>query len=212
MRAPESAVPVGVRCQALCPAVQRLHELAWRPGASMHAAWWDHLGLSAWKTDYDRHPGCRRALDALIVQRRGFPAAPLPAVLSDEQKRMLSLESRLPMLVVALGIVVARAPELLMLGSYRRQLLPVLGSDGCDQLAALIPEGRGAMAVEPPSPLVEWLRGLGSHWLEQTLPGSVIWQALSACLPPVSASAAGGPVIAPPGLALPMLFRLDRLL
>lgn len=212
MHASDTTLAGGARCQAMCPAVQRLHELAWRPGASMHVAWWDHLGLSAWKTDYDRHPGCRRALDALIVQRRGFPAEPLPAALSDEQKRMLALEPRLPMLVVALGVVAARAPELLLLGSYRRQLLPVLGNDGCDQLAALLPEGGRAPAMESPSAIVDWLRGLGSHWLEQTLPGSVIWQALSACLPPVPAARATGPVVATPGLALPMLFRLDRLL
>lgn len=203
------AAKAGTRAQqSLCPAVQRLHALAWRPGAVMHRGWWGYLGLDAWRDDYRRHPGSRRALDALIVQRRGFPAAPLPAALSDEQRRLLALEPRLPVLLVALGAVAARAPELLLLGDYRRQLLAVLGDDGCDQLAALVPDGKGPSLSRPPEQIVEWLRELGRLWLEQTLPGSTVWQALSICLPPPGALLA----TPPPGLALPMLFRLERLL
>lgn len=204
----ELAVHVARR-QQLCPAVQRLHSLAWRPGAVMHPAWWDYLGLDAWKDDYHLHPGCRRALDALIVQRRGFPCAPLPAVLSDEQRRMLGLAQRLPALVIALGVVAAGTPELLLLGDYRRQLVAALGHDACVQLAALVPDrGDASSPSPPPARLVDWLRELGRLWLDHTLPGSVVWQALSICLPPPQA-AAGMP---PRGLALPVLFRLERLL
>lgn len=195
-------------CPDLCPAVRRLHVLAWRPGGAMHHGWWRYLGLDAWEDDYRRHPGCRRALDALIVQRRGFPTTPLPAALSDEQRRMLALEPRLPALMVALGAVAARAPELLLLGDYRRQLATVLGDAGCDQLAALVPDGQGLAVSRPAERVVDWLRELGRLWLDQTLPGSLVWQALSICLPPP-----GGLIVTPPtGLALPMLFRLERLL
>ncbi|ESJ24520.1 hypothetical protein B551_0205460 [Cupriavidus sp. HPC(L)] len=203
------AANAGARAQqSLCPAVQRLHALAWRPGAVMHQGWWGYLGLDAWQDDYRRHPGSRRALDALIVQRRGFPAGPLPATLSDQQRRLLAIEPRLPMLLVALGAVAARAPELLLLGDYRRQLLAVLGDDGCDQLAALVPDGKGAALSRPPEQIVEWLRELGRLWLDHTLPGSTVWQALSICLPPPDSLLATPPA----GLALPMLFRLERLL
>lgn len=211
MRLPE-AISSDTPTPGLCPAVQRLHTLAWRPGAVMHPGWWAYLGLAAWQDDYARHPGCQRALDALIVQRRGFPDAALPAALSDEQKRLLAMEGRLPLLVVALGLVAARLPELLLLGSYRRQLVPILGEAGCDQLAALVPEPNGQGAGPPGEPLGAWLAELGRNWLDRTLPGSLLWQALSVTLPPPQPSLCAPSVTAPAGLALPVLFRLERLL
>lgn len=197
---------------SICPWVQRLHRLAWRPGEAMHAQWWPYLGLGNWQEDYRRQAACRRALDALIVQRRGYPASALPAVLSEQQRQMMALEPRLPSLLVGLGVVAARLPELLLLGEYRRPLAAELGTGGCEQLAALVGDGGAAHRLPAPAQLPGWLRGIGIRWLDDTLRGSVVWSALSICLPPPEGGASNAPIPLPDRPALPMLMRLDRLL
>ncbi|MBY4897872.1 type III secretion system domain-containing protein [Cupriavidus sp. AU9028] len=210
--APVSSEAVRPDSLAICPAVQRLHRLAWRPGETMHAAWWSYLGLDNWQDDYRRHAGCRRALDALIVQRRGYPDGPLPAVLTAQQRQMMALEPRLPSLLLALGAVAARLPDLLLLGEYRRPLAAELGGEGCEQLAALVGDGGRAQRLPAPSEVPGWLRSIGMRWLDETLRGSVVWSALAVCLPPPDAGPAASVWPLPDRPALPMLMRLDRLL
>jgi hypothetical protein len=192
----------------LCPAVRRLHELAWQPGEHLHEDWWQHLGLAEWRSDYRSHPGCRRALDALIVQRRGFPVGALPASLTEQQTRLIGLEERLPTLLVALGLFVRRQPDLLLLGAYRRRFAEVLGEAACEQLAALMPSPRRACDSVEPERAVDAMRTIGHAWLEGTLTASAVWQALSIRFSPLAARRY--PV--PDGPALPVLFRLERLL
>lgn len=192
----------------LCPAVQRMHALAWRPGEHLHEDWWRHLDLAQWRDDYRRHPGCRRALDALIVQRRGFPVETLPASLTEQQFRLMRLEERLPTLLVALGLYARRQPDLLLLGAYRRRFADVLGEGGCEQLAALLPCVHVADDIVAPEHAVEDMRRLGLAWLDATMQASTVWQALSIRLPPPPARR----LPLPDGPALPVLFRLERLL
>jgi hypothetical protein len=205
-------MPEIVREQAaesgLCPAVRRLHELAWQPGEHLHEDWWPHLGLADWRADYRCHPGCRRALDALIVQRRGFPVGALPASLTEQQSRLIGLEHRLPTLLVALGLFARREPDLLLLGAYRRRFADVLGEGACEQLAALMPSARKVSDSVDPERAVDDMRGLGQAWLDASLTASAVWQALSIRFSPPGARR--HPV--PDGPALPVLFRLERLL
>lgn len=193
---------------ALCPGVHRLHALAWQPGEFLHEDWWRRLDLGQWRDDYQRHPGCRRALDALIVQRRGFPSAALPGALTEQQLRLLGLEERLPTLLVALGLIARRQPDLLLLRSFRRHFADVLGESGCEQLAALMPCARGPWASVEPEHAVDDMRRLGQAWLDASMRTSAVWQAMAIRLSPPEVP----PDRLPDGPALPVLFRLERLL
>jgi hypothetical protein len=197
--------------EVIDPVVLRLHELAWRPGAHMQQDWWAHLSIAPWKTDYQLHPGLRRALDALIVQRRGFPLGPLPASLSPDQVRLMGLERRLPTLLPAIGLFAVGSPELLLLGRYRRQLARMLGEHACDQLAALIPSTRGAMIPIEPEALPELAYAYGRQWLDSALQTCVGWQAISVCVAPPRHDVV--PLTNYPSCsALQVLFKLERLL
>lgn len=191
----------------LCPIVHRVHALAWRPGAHLHDGWWRKLDLDGWQDDYRTHPGCRRALDALIVQRRAFPVAPLPAAMSESQARLIRLEPRLPALLVALGFYTLRAPELLLLGEYRRALAAVLGDPACEQLATLVPGGGGRVTAAAPDHFHLQLLELGCAWMQRDLGACPAWQALAICFPPSNPQP--GLIPEPP---LPLLFRMERYL
>jgi hypothetical protein len=168
-------------------AVRRAHELAWRPGRWMRADWWAALGLEGWRDAYRRHPGCRDALDRLIVARRGFPAAPLPAVLGESAREALALETRLHVLSTAMGLVALDCRDYLLLGEYRRALSPVLGTRGCDQLLALRPVWGAGPADLTPDGLVAGAGERGGAALSAALPAPVR-PVLSILLPPSAAA------------------------
>jgi hypothetical protein len=188
--------------------VRRMHALAWRPGAHMNDTWWRKLGLDGWQIDYRTRPGCRRALNALIVEKRGFPASALPAALSDTQERLIRLEHRLPALLVAIGFYTLQAPELMLLGEYRRQLARALGDPACDQLAALVPRRLGGPAPGESGRFLARTLELGNSWMQTSLGACPAWQALAIRLPPLCA----GLDLMPRPSPVTTLFRMERLL
>ncbi|KLU21532.1 hypothetical protein EOS_35550 [Caballeronia mineralivorans PML1(12)] len=189
--------------------IARVHRLAWCPGESMEAAWWSHLDLGEWQDEYIREPSCRSALDAAIVRRRGFPVKPLPAELTDVQRRLMALERRLHRMIIALGLVALDAPAYLVLGEYRRALKPWLDDAAMNQLLVLHVRRRVACEEEiVASDFITRARSTGQAWLDNELADCPVWRALEIRLPP-------GPekrVEVPAGDALSTLVKLSRFL
>lgn len=176
----------------------------------MHLAWWSRLGLEAWQPWYRQSNVLQRQIDSLICRRRHYPAAPLPALLSDEQSRLLELETRLPMLLTALGIQLLGSPDYLLMGEYRRPLAELFGWTMVDQLWALWRGGRRPPNLSPEELPAGALR-YGCAALTQQQEGSAVWQALLITQPPYDVPS--NPISAPlAGNRLSELWLLARFL
>ncbi|BBE08744.1 Putative uncharacterized protein [Mycoavidus cysteinexigens] len=187
--------------------LQRLHQLAWQPGAWMHDSWWSKLDLARWHDIYRRHPACRSSIDALIIARRGFPACALPAKLEPQQQMLLELEPRWLALTIALGVIALGCPDHLMLKPYRQALAAQLGEHACDQLLALQHNGHGGPCIDSATPLVEAALNAGACWWARDMHHCIVAQLLTTRLPPASAPAQ--PV---PGNAAHWLLKIARFL
>jgi hypothetical protein len=166
------------------PAVQRLHQLAWRPGAWMHEAWWARLDLVPWRRVYVNRPTCRASVDRLIVARRRFPSRPLPGSLDADERLLIELEPRFPSLVTALGVVALACADHLMLKPHREALAPRLGISACDQLLALHDDWDLHAIRLPPDMLVEAALSAGARWWRRDANRSIAGSVLASLLPP----------------------------
>ncbi|AJX33885.1 type III secretion system domain-containing protein [Burkholderia oklahomensis] len=169
----------------LTPELQRLHRLGWQPGAAMHDGWWPHLGLAAWRDSYRRHPACRAAIDQLIVARRGYPRAALPARLDERQRALLSVEPRIGALIVALGVIALDCADHLLVRQYRERLAARIGERGCAQLLALHRGWRSAARVAAPERIVDAATAAGARWWRRDAASCVVATLLASRLPPV---------------------------
>lgn len=163
--------------------VQRLHQLAWQPGAWFDSSWWRHLRLAEWQALYHRHPYCRSAIDATLIARRGFPKEPLPAVLSARQCALLALESRLYALTTALGLIALDCPEYLLLRESREALSPLVGNRACEQLYFLHTGWHAQPAISDFAQLGDVALRAGTQWLSQTAGDCAASQGLLGLLP-----------------------------
>lgn len=193
-----SAIPNGIR---------RMHQLAWQPGAWMHAGWWTALELAPWQDSYRRYPACRSGIDRLIVARRGFPRAALPGALAPQQAALLALEPRLPQLITALGLLTLNCPDYLLMGPYRRALKSCLGERGGDQLLALHHDWRAGPAALTPDALAAAAFDAGSGWWRRDAGSCMAHAALAILLPPT-----GKLPGAVPGPAADWLIKIGRFL
>ncbi|MGT0250527.1 type III secretion system domain-containing protein [Burkholderia pyrrocinia] len=198
---------------AIAPAVSRLHALAWRPGADMHPGWWPALGLAAWRDGY-AHPACRASIDRLIVARRGFPQAALPARLDASQSVLVALEPRLDALMVALGLLAHGRPDYLLAQPYRTLLTAQLSEQGCAQLLALCRDRPVRGPDLAPDQFVDVLRDAGVRWWRTDAAACVATRLLSSVLPPSPASPPwpAAPADNQRGRASDWLVRMGRLL
>lgn len=187
--------------------VQRLHQLVWQPGEWMHAEWWQALTMDAWHQSYRDYPECRAAINLAIIQQRAFPCAPLPSTLNDRQQQLLGLESRLPRLCTALGLLALGCPDYLLNGSWRRRLVPILGEHGCDQLLAIGKFHVSALPLLAADQINEQALARGLGWWRSDATHCPVWQALTLCLPPGPAESADNL-----GSAIPWLLRIGRFL
>jgi hypothetical protein len=170
---------------AITPAVSRLHALAWRPGAEMHPGWWAALDLADWQDRYAQ-PACRAPIDRLIVARRGFPQAALPARLDPIQTALVALEPRLDALLVALGLLAHGRPDYLVMQPYRAAFADRLGERGCAQLLAL---GHARPVRGPdlaPEQCVDALHASGARWWHAEAATCIATRLLCTALPPSS--------------------------
>ncbi|KVD74106.1 hypothetical protein WS62_06420 [Burkholderia sp. ABCPW 14] len=172
----------------LTPELQRLHRLGWQPGAAMHDGWWPHLGLAAWRDSYRRHPACRAAIDRLIVVRRGYPCAALPARLDERQSALLSVEPRIGALIVALGVIALDCADHLLVRQYRERLAARIGERGCAQLLALHRGWRSVARVAAPERIVDAATAAGVRWWRRDAASCVVATLLASRLPPVDAA------------------------
>ena len=194
----------------LTPALQRLHRLGWRPGATMHEDWWPHLGLAAWRDSYQRHPPCRAAIDRLIVARRGYPAGALPAVLDERQTMLTSLEPRIGKLIIALGVIALDCADHLLIKPYRERLAARLGERACAQLLALHAGWRSASRVAEPARVVDVAIAAGVRWWRCDAASCVVATLVASRLPPGS-DAADAPSAPPAPAAGPPLDKLLKI-
>ncbi|KVE36805.1 type III secretion system domain-containing protein [Burkholderia sp. BDU5] len=169
----------------LTPELQRLHRLGWQPGAAMHDGWWPHLGLTAWRDSYRRHPACRAAIDRLIVVRRGYPRAALPARLDERQRALLSVEPRIGALIAALGVIALDCADHLLVRQYRERLAARIGERGCAQLLALHRGWRSAARVAAHERIVDAATDAGVRWWRRDAASCVVATLLASRLPPV---------------------------
>ena len=190
--------------------VQRLHELAWQPGRWMHEAWWHYLGLASWKNSYQHYKSCQPAIDQLIIYKRQFPQQPLPGDLDDNASILITLEPKLPRLIIALGLIALACQDYLLLGRYRRLLATSpLGAQGCDQLLALFPSWNSDPALLEEEQLLEETTRRGIQWLMRDMDYNVI-QALMITFPPIMIT--NQEIPNPDNSVFPILTKLARFL
>ncbi|KVV41098.1 type III secretion system subunit [Burkholderia ubonensis] len=198
---------------AIVPGVSRLHALAWRPGANMHPDWWPALNLDAWQESY-AYPACYASIDRLIVARRGFPRAALPARLDASQAALVALEPRLDTLMVALGLLAYGRPDYLLAQPYRTLLAAQLGEQGCAQLLALCRNRPVRGPDLAPDRLIDALRDAGTRWWSADAAVCITTRLLSTVLPPLPAALTwpAAPIDNQPSRASDWLVRMGRLL
>ena len=171
----------------IAPAMSRLHALAWRPGAEMHPGWWATLGLAAWRDSY-AHPECRASIDRLIVARRDFPRAALPSRLDATQSALVSLEPRLEVLMIALGLLAHGRPDYLLARPYRTLLAAQVGERGCSQLLGLCRDRPVRGPDIAPDQFVHAMHDNGMRWWRMEAHTCAVTRLLSTVLPPASSS------------------------
>ncbi|KWN63604.1 type III secretion system domain-containing protein [Burkholderia ubonensis] len=169
---------------ALTPELSRLHQIGWQPGAVMHDDWWSYLGLERWRDSYVRYSSCRAAVDQLIVHRRGYPTAALPARLNEQQAAMMALEPRLNELAIAAGLIVLDCPDYLVMKPYRDRLSSHLGERGCSQLLTLHSGWDAGRCIAKPADLIETALHASSHWWHRDSVSCVVAALLASRLPP----------------------------
>lgn len=174
--------------------VKRLHQLAWQPGAWIDTSWWTHLQLANWEAPYGRYASCRRAIDATIVTRRGFPKAALPSVLNERQCALLDLEPRLYQLTTALGLIALDCPEYLLLRDFRETLSAQLGARACEQLFILHHGWKAQPALENHMHVGEIARQRGTQWLSRDAGHCAVSHGLLGLLPHSDSSSCDGPI------------------
>jgi hypothetical protein len=175
------------------PAVRRLHQLAWQPGAWMHYAWWRHLDLEPWRTSYLSCPACRPSIDRLIVARRGFPLQPLPGSLDGDGRRLIEVEPRWPALITALGVIALACVDHLLLRPHRQALAAHLDSRSCDQLLAICGSWNVQAVRLAPEALGNAALSAGTRWLRRDTHRSVAAAFLSTLLAPCDGAASDPP-------------------
>lgn len=153
----------------MTPAQQHLYALWHQPGRLMAPAWWEHLGLGAWRHVYAAHALARAPLDARIAQALG-QSGPVPA-LSGLGAALLAEPARARARCLALGLWVLRSPEYLLLKPYRDALAGVpeagLNARAQSQLLALLPPDTMPATLAPDA-LPDAALALGAGWLAHT--------------------------------------------
>jgi hypothetical protein len=193
----------------ITPAIQLLHRLAWQPGALMHSAWWSHLGFGSLQDCYSRHAQCRAPIDRLIVSRRGYPVAALPTRLDARQTALLGIESRLPKLIIALGLIALDSADYLLVKSYREHLLFHLGQRGCEQLLAVHRGWHSRKRVSSPADVVSVALSVGVRWWQRDATSCITATLLTSKLPPPLRDIS---CTLPDNIALDKVLKIDRFL
>jgi len=186
------------------------HRLLWQPGYHMHEAWWQALGLADWQQHYRRRlPQVRRELDRLICRRRAFPESRFPGVggaFTPLQAALLRGVPRLPMLMLALGLLLSGCPDYVLWRPYRDALAGWLDEQQRQQLWGMWRYGHGSADVAPQE-LASFAGRCGVKALELALADDPVWQAVRYVLPaPADAPA---PTVA---LDTGLFMRLERFL
>lgn len=190
----------------------RFFRLLRQPGLQMHGDWWLRLGLQDWQDKYTQlSPGSRRELDRLICRRRGYPVSQGNAISSEftlMQEALLRAESRMPMLLLAMGLLLLECPDYLLWRPYRKVLSSWLSETQIERLQVLWRNGQKTPQIKPEQ-LVLSAQNRAQVALELVLREDPVWQALRYTLPVVDT---------PHSAALPttsaekMFMRLERFL
>ena len=170
---------------SLAAGVDRIHRLAWQPGASMHAHWWRKLALEKWEDVYRCNPSCRHAIDVVIVGRRRFPVAPLPTTLPQREAHLLDLAPDWARFITALGVVALDCPDHLLSSVHRQALVQSLSVQDCEQLLAIHSGWSTNAAPVPANRLAQAALETGARWWARDAGTNTTYQLLSTLLPPV---------------------------
>jgi hypothetical protein len=176
-----------MNARALAPGIACLHRLAWQPGASMHAHWWQRLSLEHWGDVYRHAPSCRRAIDATIVASRGFPSAPLSASLAPRDQALIGLAPRWRRFITALGVVALDCPDHLLLGTHREALAAWLNDQDCEQLLAIHGKWNAGAAPVAADRLAQAAYEAGTRWWVRDADSNMTCRLLATLLPPLEA-------------------------
>ncbi|MCT4700520.1 hypothetical protein MUA02_01180 [Enterobacteriaceae bacterium H20N1] len=170
--------------------VLRVFQLWWQPGEQMHGDWWQRLELYGWQAKYTQLSlGARRELDRLICQRRAFPK-PMDsaefAELSPLQQALLRAGQRMPMLLLAMGLLLLDCPDYLLWRPYRETLSCWLSEAQLEQLQVLWRNGQLSPQL-PPELLVHEAQMSAQAALDRLLWADPVWQAVRYTLPATDA-------------------------
>ncbi|MFS9381045.1 type III secretion system domain-containing protein [Citrobacter sp. ANG330] len=125
-----------------------LYRLFMRPGGYIHEQHWHLSGLANWREDYLAHPALRPEIDRQLRTRLGW-SWPGQGSLTSLQRQWVRWLPKLPMIVIALGLLELNCSDYFMLGHYRRPLIGLLGEVTFNQIFALWQGGDDEPAVEP---------------------------------------------------------------
>jgi hypothetical protein len=177
----------------------------------MHEAWWIHLELEPWRAIYRSRPACRPAIDKVIVARRSLPGQPLPGSLDANERRLVEIESRLPALIAALGVIALACADHLLLKPHRKALAAYLDIRSCDQLLAFHSDWNAHAVCLAPNDLARAALSSGARWWRRDAPRSTAATLLSTLLAP-DGDPACDPPHPPQRCAIERAIKLSRLL
>ncbi|KML17784.1 hypothetical protein VL10_24105 [Leclercia adecarboxylata] len=161
-------------------------QLLWQPGLRLHEHWWIRLDLSHWEKNYPLlSPKGQRELDRLICHRRQFPLASNNLPLSNHsalQSALIRADRRMPVLLLALGLLLLECPDYLLWRPYREVLSSHLSHVQLEQLQILWRRGRRSPQLSP-ADLIQGAQMTGLTALSLELQNEPVWQAISYSLP-----------------------------
>ncbi|RQS44922.1 type III secretion system domain-containing protein [Burkholderia sp. Bp8986] len=155
--------------------VRQLYELLWYPGRTMHSSWWQLLDMGVWQDVYSRSKFCRSQIDSLIRTRALLREYSVPSVLGDIALMLMSRTTRIPSIVVAVGIMATGRREYLLLRSYRRELENYLSDRNCEELLAVSWADVDPIGHVPEASIVAVCEQLGMCWIDRDMKSDAAW-------------------------------------
>lgn len=194
----------------MSPEDKLLNQLMWQPCMSMHPSWWQQLDLERWQHFFHHNRLMSRRINLLAISRLTDFDREMHLSLSSQDRLLLTLGARLPMLLTGLGLILLNSPDYITMRIYRDALYEVFTSEQIQQLLSLWPEGgdEGACSADE---LIRTAQQFSIRELSHQWQDSQVWQALLPTLPHIQEGILDN-VKAPIHNVERWLFRLERFL
>lgn len=126
-----------------------LYKLYFRPGYYSHPQRWEAAGLSQWQNDYKIYPGLRPEIDRQLRESYKWSWPEKGFTLNAMPRQLIVWIDKIPILLLALGLLFLECPDYLTLQYYRKELSHTLGEIALNQISMFWQGGSQRPLVEP---------------------------------------------------------------